>query len=1122
MASQEFDLSPNGAAPGGWRLHRLEMANWGTFGEGHVHSLVPEGGWTLLVGENGSGKSTAVDALRTLLAPRSALHHSFNDAAGGQKRKDRTLTTYIRGAWATLRDEDDAQTETKFLRKEETPSYVLAVFRNNRCQATLTLAQILWVANGKDETVYLVGGGERSIAEHLQGLETGRGLKKELERRGFNVRDSYRAYREDFCERMGIPGEGALEIFNQAIGVKEVSDVSVFLRRNLLTPGEAQEFIQKQVVPRFGDLESCWNDIEKAEKQIDLLAPVAVAHAQVSELEVKLSEVKALKDELPHYYLQRHSELLRKHLDRCALEHSSAKATLTELETKQEKLNQDYESALLALNEDKTEQRIRELELEMKEVGQRASERQKHQQQLAALLREEELGPVPGDAAAFVTMRGAFAARVGELKSCQDDANGRANEAGVKVKTLEREVAAVKVELDLLAGRQALIPGDLQQVRAALSEATGVAAGELPFAGELMEVKPEYAEEWSGAIERLLHNFGVSLLVPERHYQRVAHWVNGRRLKNAAGDGMRLLFHRIPNEGHRVVGHADARAVAGRLNFRDEHPLAQWVKGEVRASFPHACCENTVELERERLGLTKDGLIRNGTRHVKDDRRALGSRRDYVLGWSPERKIQALRQQLADDTKAFSDATAIEKTGRREAGVFQQRMHKIEAAAALPSFAAIDFSAEQARLAELAQQRTELEESSKQREVLQRHFDDAKEKLNVLEGQRDDVVAKVRETKRQLDELLPKLDAINSRIEHEGARDLAKLAPAFIEAEDGVELTHLNLGEVRERVDKVLRGRASSFTAKINEAEKLMIAPMQQFLNAYPDEGKTLSAKPEYASEFVALHDQLVREDLPKHKERFRDFLNTNLTESIGGLEAKLDAEVKTHRERIGQVNSALSGLDYGDGTFVELVRRDTRDAGIRDFRARLRDCLGAGLNPDENQRLELYKKIREIVTRFSKEPEWMARVADSRLWLEFSVNERRKSDGVVLNSMDSSTGKSGGQKAKMAFTILAASLLAQYGMADDPDRADSLRLVVVDEVFARTDAQNSHRALELFQRLGFQLLLAAPWKAEARIAERYVESFHLTVNPNGDASRVRRASRAQYEEARQKTPANV
>ena len=213
MPNQEFNFSLDKAAPAGWRLDRLEMANWGTFGEGHVHSLVTDGGWSLLVGENGSGKSTAVDALRTLLAPRAVLHHSFNDAAGGQKRKDRTLVTYIRGAWATLRDEDDAQSETKFLRKEGESTYLLAVFRNARRQAALTLAQILWVANGKDVPVFLVGGGAFGIAEHLQKLETGRGMKKELARRGFDLHESHRAYREDFCNRLGIPGEGALEIF---------------------------------------------------------------------------------------------------------------------------------------------------------------------------------------------------------------------------------------------------------------------------------------------------------------------------------------------------------------------------------------------------------------------------------------------------------------------------------------------------------------------------------------------------------------------------------------------------------------------------------------------------------------------------------------------------------------------------------------------------------------------------------------------------------------------------------------------------------------------------------------------------------------------------------------------
>ena len=74
---------------------------------------------------------------------------------------------------------------------------------------------------------------------------------------------------------------------------------------------------------------------------------------------------------------------------------------------------------------------------------------------------------------------------------------------------------------------------------------------------------------------------------------------------------------------------------------------------------------------------------------------------------------------------------------------------------------------------------------------------------------------------------------------------------------------------------------------------------------------------------------------------------------------------------------------------------------------------------------------------------------------------------------------------------------------------------MVVDEVFARTDEENSRRALNLFKIMGFQLLVAAPWKAEARIAEQYVDSFHLAVNPDGDASRIQRATRAEYEEKR-------
>ena len=52
----------------GMRLHRCECYNWGTF-HGRVWALELDGDNTLLTGDIGSGKSTMVDAITTLLVP---------------------------------------------------------------------------------------------------------------------------------------------------------------------------------------------------------------------------------------------------------------------------------------------------------------------------------------------------------------------------------------------------------------------------------------------------------------------------------------------------------------------------------------------------------------------------------------------------------------------------------------------------------------------------------------------------------------------------------------------------------------------------------------------------------------------------------------------------------------------------------------------------------------------------------------------------------------------------------------------------------------------------------------------------------------------------------------------
>ncbi|HGG60886.1 MAG TPA: hypothetical protein ENK26_13380, partial [Gammaproteobacteria bacterium] len=53
-------------AHAGFRLQRLEVLNWGTFHK-KVWTLDAAGDNTLLTGDIGSGKSTLVDAVTTLL-----------------------------------------------------------------------------------------------------------------------------------------------------------------------------------------------------------------------------------------------------------------------------------------------------------------------------------------------------------------------------------------------------------------------------------------------------------------------------------------------------------------------------------------------------------------------------------------------------------------------------------------------------------------------------------------------------------------------------------------------------------------------------------------------------------------------------------------------------------------------------------------------------------------------------------------------------------------------------------------------------------------------------------------------------------------------------------------------
>ena len=148
-ALQGASLPPADPSPAsqqaGMRLHRCECYNWGTF-HGRVWALELDGDNTLLTGDIGSGKSTMVDAIPTLLVPAQKV--SYNKAAGAEAR-ERDLRSYVLGHYKSERAEGSYSAKPVALRDLNTYSVILGVFRNGGYDETITLAQVFWLKDGQ-------------------------------------------------------------------------------------------------------------------------------------------------------------------------------------------------------------------------------------------------------------------------------------------------------------------------------------------------------------------------------------------------------------------------------------------------------------------------------------------------------------------------------------------------------------------------------------------------------------------------------------------------------------------------------------------------------------------------------------------------------------------------------------------------------------------------------------------------------------------------------------------------------------------------------------------------------------------------------------------------------------
>ncbi|HEY5784170.1 MAG TPA: SbcC/MukB-like Walker B domain-containing protein, partial [Microlunatus sp.] len=225
---------------------------------------------------------------------------------------------------------------------------------------------------------------------------------------------------------------------------------------------------------------------------------------------------------------------------------------------------------------------------------------------------------------------------------------------------------------------------------------------------------------------------------------------------------------------------------------------------------------------------------------------------------------------------------------------------------------------------------------------------------------------------------------------------------------------------------------------------------------------------------------------------------------------------------RVERINEALGAVPYNPGRYIRLEKEPTTHSDVVLFRSDLRNLTNDSLVVDGDQYSEQrFLDVERIIERFrgrdgyaDSDRSWSRRVTDVRNWFVFSASERDLETHDEWEHYSDSDGKSGGQKEKLAYTILAASLTYQFGLEWGVSKSKDFRFAVIDEAFGRGSDASTRYALELFSKLGLQLLIITPLQ-KVHVIEPYVQAIGFVDNPTGTSSRLETMTIEDYRSRR-------
>lgn len=1095
----------------GFRLQFMEVLNWGTFDE-KVYSIRPLGESSLLTGANGSGKTTFVDALLTLIVPEKR-YRFYNQSSGSEKKGDRTEDSYVLGGFGMLNNEHTGSSKTEYLREDKDKAYsILLAHFSNEANQFITLFQVRYYSNGEMKKVFGISHKALTIEADFKPFDLSGNWKRNIEQR-YNKGnrklvewfDAASRYATRITEVFGMQSLQALQLFNQTVGIKVLGNLDEFIRTHMLEQRNMQEeFLELK--KHLSTLLEAQRNIEKAEDQILLLSPVK-DHYELYQKTAKDIEENAAGIEASIIWksFTKH-ELITDAIKENEIQLEQVDNQLKKITADLNKLNDDQRTVINQIEGNKAGQRLKDIE---KQITEATGRQRKAQSDLRAFQQWCEKLNLPSDEIndeqTYKRLR-----KENDRKKFSLDTEKRQNEDDEFESKNERKQAISDketIELQLLSLQQnkSNIDWRLINLRKQICDTLNIDPVEVPFLGELVQVKHTEID-WQPAIEKLLHSYALRLLVPDKYYKKITRYVNQENLKT------KLVYEHVSEIA--LVQIIENDTVPEKLEFNPDHSLSPWVQNEITRLFRYSCLPDEKNIERYDKAITLKGLIKNGRRHEKDDRPDYNDPGKYILGWNNENKKTALQKQrsvLVDLITKCDEVIArcLARTKRLDERYYAS-IRIFEHA----GFDEIDVLSISKNIQKLKIQAEELRKGNEMLDLLSRQLkgiendiEEIQKQFAAAAGQKAILEQSNKTFRDELIKLAPVVKDLTEADKETLLHFQHKHKDTFAVVDlNNIETAYSQFKSELERKQVTLREELQKQQRKIENQIAKIKNPAHQLLQKYPDwlgDVQHLPEDPQYGTEYLEWLEKLKNENLPKFKRDFENFINVTITHKIAGLKASLDRWEQDIKASVGKLNDSLKAINFNKlpDTYIQLgCRLLPTGTETKEFRQKLLEALPQAVSWQqesfEAKSLHFTERVQPLIDELDRNEAYRNKVLDVRNWFEFWAEEKYRNNGELKKTYRQMGQLSGGEKAQLTYTILCSAIAYQFGITREGKNSKSLRFITVDESFSNQDEEKATYLMELCKELHLQLLVVTP-SDKIQIVQEFIAHVHLVQRIN-------------------------